>query len=111
MRRPAARLPKRPPRSEPRDGPLGHGAGARPEHQRADGPDEEPKALAHLKQAQALKSKASQRERDYIDALAARYTGKTEDRVAADQAYAGAMRALYQKYPDDEDAATCMPNR
>jgi tetratricopeptide (TPR) repeat protein len=70
------------------------------------GPDEEPKALAHLKQAQALKSKASQRERDYIDALAARYTGKSEDRVAADQAYAGAMRALFQKYPDDEDAAT-----
>ena len=69
-------------------------------------PEEEPKALAHLKQAQALKSKASQRERDFIDALAARYTGKADDRVAADQAYAGAMRALYQKYPDDEDAAT-----
>jgi len=69
-------------------------------------PEEEPKALAHLKQAQALKAKASQRERDYIDALAARYTGKADDRVAADQAYAGAMRALFQKYPDDEDAAT-----
>jgi tetratricopeptide (TPR) repeat protein len=69
-------------------------------------PEEEPKALAHLKQAQALKAKASQRERDYIDALAARYTGKGENRAAADQAYAGAMRALYQKYPDDEDAAT-----
>ena len=69
-------------------------------------PEEEPKALAHLKQAQALKSKASQRERDYIDALAARYTGKTEDRAAADQAFAGAMKALHQKYPDDEDAAT-----
>jgi tetratricopeptide (TPR) repeat protein len=70
------------------------------------GPEEEPKALDHLKQAQALKSKASQRERDFIDALAARYTGKAENRVAADQAYAGAMRALVQKYPDDVDANT-----
>jgi hypothetical protein len=69
-------------------------------------PEEEPKALDHLKKAQALKSKASQRERDFIDALAARYTGKAEDRAAADQAYAGAMRALFQKYPDDQDAAT-----
>src|SRR5678816_4051557 len=69
-------------------------------------PEEEPKALDHLKQAQALKSKASQRERDFIDALAARYTGNHENRVAADQAYAGAMRALVQKYPDDVDANT-----
>jgi tetratricopeptide (TPR) repeat protein len=69
-------------------------------------PEEEPKALAHLKQAQALKAKASQRERDYIDALSVRYTGKADDRAAADQAYAGAMRALYQKYPTDTDAAT-----
>ncbi|HKU13321.1 MAG TPA: hypothetical protein VJQ52_02945 [Steroidobacteraceae bacterium] len=69
-------------------------------------PEEEPKALAHLKQAQALKPKASQRERDFIDALAARYTGKGDDRAAADQAYAGAMRALFQKYPDDVDVAT-----
>lgn len=69
-------------------------------------PEDEPKALAHLRKAQALKSKASQRERDYIDALAVRYTGKAEDRSAADQAYAGAMRMLHEKYPDDQDAAT-----
>lgn len=69
-------------------------------------PEEEPKALAHLKQAQALKAKASPRERDYIDALAARYTGKADDRAAADQAFAGAMRALHEKYPDDLDAST-----
>lgn len=68
-------------------------------------PESEATALAHVRQAQALKAKASQRERDYIDALAARYTGKPEDRVAADQAYAGAMRALHEKYPDDMDAA------
>lgn len=68
-------------------------------------PEEEPKALAHLKNAQSLKSKVSQRERDYIDALALRFTGKPEDRAAADQAYAGAMRILQETYPDDLDAA------
>jgi tetratricopeptide (TPR) repeat protein len=69
-------------------------------------PEEEPKALAHLRKAQALKTKVSQRERDYIDALALRFTGKPEDRAAADQAYAGAMRILQETYPDDLDAAT-----
>jgi tetratricopeptide (TPR) repeat protein len=69
-------------------------------------PEEEPKALAHLRKAQALKGKVSQRERDYIDALALRFTGKPEDRAAADQAYAGAMRILQETYPDDLDAAT-----
>jgi tetratricopeptide (TPR) repeat protein len=69
-------------------------------------PEEEPKALAHLRKAQSLKSKVSQREREYIDALALRFTGKPEDRAAADQAYAGAMRILQETYPDDLDAAT-----
>jgi len=69
-------------------------------------PEDEPKALELVSKAVALKSKVTPRERDYIDALAVRYTGKTENRVAADQAYAGAMRALQEKYPDDLDAAT-----
>ena len=69
-------------------------------------PEEEPKALAHLRKAQALKGKVTQREREYIDALALRFTGKPEDRAAADQAYAGAMRILHETYPDDLDAAT-----
>lgn len=68
-------------------------------------PEEEPKALGLIKKAQSLKSKVSQRERDYIDALALRFTGKPEDRAAADQAYAGAMRILHETYPDDLDAA------
>ena len=68
-------------------------------------PEEEPKALAHIRKALELKPHASPRERDYIDALAVRYTGKAEDRQAADQAFAGAMRALHEKYPDDLDAA------
>ncbi|MBM0107349.1 hypothetical protein JM946_21635 [Steroidobacter sp. S1-65] len=69
-------------------------------------PEEEPKALAHIRKAQSLKHKVSQRERDYIDALALRFTGKPEDRAASDQAYAGAMRILHETYPDDQDAAT-----
>lgn len=68
-------------------------------------PEEEPKALAHLRKAQSLKKKVSQREQDYIDALALRFTGKADERAAADQAYAGAMRILHETYPDDLDAA------
>lgn len=69
-------------------------------------PEEEPKAYALIQQALAMKSHASPREQDYIDALAVRYTGKADDRKAADQAYAGAMRLLHEKYPTDQDAAT-----
>ncbi|HWK74130.1 MAG TPA: hypothetical protein VNQ81_07655 [Povalibacter sp.] len=69
-------------------------------------PEDEPKALDLVRKAAALKDKASPAERDYIDALAARYTGKADDRRAADQAFAGAMRMLHEKYPDDLDAAT-----
>ena len=69
-------------------------------------PEAEPKALALLQQAIALKSKASARERAYIDALSARYTGKGEDRAKADRAYATAMQKLTQLFPDDLDART-----
>lgn len=69
-------------------------------------PEEEPKAKALAGKAVALKSKASPAEREYIDALAVRYTGKADDRRAADQAFAGAMRVLHEKYPHDLDAAT-----
>ena len=69
-------------------------------------PEAEPKALEALQKAMALKSKATPRERAYIDALAARYTGKPEDRVAADRAYATAMRGLVGQFPADLDART-----
>ena len=68
-------------------------------------PDDEAKAFEAIQKAVALKAKASPRERDWIDALAKRYTGKADDRKAADAAYADAMRALARKYPDDLDAA------
>ena len=69
-------------------------------------PEAEPKALELLRKAIALAGAASPRERAYIDALAARYTGKADDRAAADRAYSEAMRALSDKYPDDLDART-----
>ena len=69
-------------------------------------PEAEPKALALVQKAIALKSKANARERAYIDALAARYTGKPEDRAAADRAYADAMWKLSGDFPDDLDART-----
>jgi tetratricopeptide (TPR) repeat protein len=66
----------------------------------------EPKALALVKQALALRGRAPARERAYIEALAARYTGNAGDRAAADRAYADAMRKLTEKFPDDLDART-----
>ena len=69
-------------------------------------PETEPQALALIQKAIALKDKASARERAYIDALTARYTGKPEDRTAADRAYAEAMQKLTLTFPDDLDART-----
>ena len=69
-------------------------------------PDDEPKALALVQKAAALARGATARERDYIDALAKRYTGKPDGRQGGDRAFADAMRALTKKYPRDLDAAT-----
>jgi tetratricopeptide (TPR) repeat protein len=69
-------------------------------------PDDEPRALALVHKAQTLARGVSPRERDYIDALGKRYTGKADARQAADRAFADAMRALTKKYPRDLDAAT-----
>jgi tetratricopeptide (TPR) repeat protein len=69
-------------------------------------PEAEAKAFELLQKAIALKAGVAPRERAYIDALAARYTGKADDRVAADRAYSNAMRALTEQYPDDLDART-----
>jgi tetratricopeptide (TPR) repeat protein len=69
-------------------------------------PDDEPKALALVQQAMQLKNSAAPRERAYIDALAARYTGKADDRKTADRAFAAAMKAVVAQYPDDLDART-----
>ncbi len=69
-------------------------------------PEDEPRAREFVQKAVALKRGVSARERAYIDALARRYTGKAEDRQAADRAFADAMRDVAKKYPADLDAAT-----
>ena len=63
--------------------------------------EDEPKAKALVDKAVALKGKATPRERAYIDALAARYTGTPDDRA---KARPGLCRR------DAQDAA-CIPRR
>ena len=64
-------------------------------------------AFTAIQKALLLKDSASQKEGDYIDALAKRYNGDLSSaRAPLDQAYANAMRSLSQKYPDDDDAAS-----
>jgi tetratricopeptide (TPR) repeat protein len=69
-------------------------------------PDDEPRALAAVQKALELRSGATEREQDYIEALSKRYTGKAADRQAADRAFAHAMRELVEDYPGDLDART-----
>ncbi|HZI87903.1 MAG TPA: hypothetical protein VFD48_13805, partial [Pyrinomonadaceae bacterium] len=68
-------------------------------------PANEPLALEAIKKAVALKANASPREQAYIDALTERYSGKAEERAARDKAYAAAMRKVYERFPEDLDAA------
>jgi tetratricopeptide (TPR) repeat protein len=64
-------------------------------------------AFDTIQKAQRLAANAPAVERDYVDALAARYSGDAHPdykKLARD--YAAAMKALSGKYPDDLDAAT-----
>lgn len=66
-----------------------------------------PKAWSALQKAIALKPKVSEKERDYIDALARRYSQEAvADRAPLDKAFAEAMRAVAMKYEADFDAQT-----
>lgn len=68
-----------------------------------------PKAWEALQKALQLKDRASAKERDYIDALARRYTKEpVKDRSALDADFAHAMRVLAKKYSDDLDAQTLL---
>jgi tetratricopeptide (TPR) repeat protein len=70
-------------------------------------PEDEPKAHELARKAVALKSKASEREQSYIDALAQRYSGSEKpDRKSLDLSFANAMREVRKRHPDDLDAAT-----
>ncbi len=58
-----------------------------------------------LQKARKLSENVTQREQDYIDALAVRYEeNPPANRSELDRAYADAMRELANKYPDDPDA-------
>jgi tetratricopeptide (TPR) repeat protein len=65
-------------------------------------------AWAALQEARARLPHASASERDYIEALTARYAPDPQpaSRGALDAAYAEAMRGVHQRHPEDLDAAT-----
>ncbi len=64
-------------------------------------------AYEAIQMAITLLDNETQREKDYVMALAKRYTNeKLEDRSPLDQAYSDAMRELANKYPEDPDAST-----
>ncbi len=68
-------------------------------------PDAVGPANEAIANAQRLAGGASAAERDYIAALAKRYsTDPKADRAALDKAFAAAMREVAAKYPDDLDA-------
>ena len=70
-------------------------------------PEREKMAVEAVDKAKALSGGAPQIEKDYIDAMAKRFSHDAQPnyhQLAAD--YARAMRDLSRKYPDDLDAAT-----
>jgi tetratricopeptide (TPR) repeat protein len=69
-------------------------------------PEANAAALAALSKAQSLASKSTEKERALIGALALRYSADSAaQRSALDAAYADAMAALADKYPDDLEIA------
>ncbi len=64
-------------------------------------------AYENVQKALALSANGPRNERDYIQALAKRYTDQPNpDYERLEAAYHDAMREVYQSYPDDLDAAT-----
>lgn len=60
-----------------------------------------------MKKAIILKKYASEKEKDYIDALSKRYSENISiDQKQLDVEYKNALKELHSKYPDDLDAAT-----
>ena len=67
----------------------------------------EKQAYAAVEKALALSAGGPANERDYIEALATRYTDAPDpDYDKLEAAYHDAMRKVYQRYPYDLDAAT-----
>jgi len=64
-------------------------------------------AFATILRARQLAENSPQIEKDYVAALAVRYSGEAKpDYKKLSSEYAAAMRELSRKYPDDLDAAT-----
>jgi len=77
-------------------------------HQLWDQPKEDiiKRASAELKKADKLDASDTERERDYIHALETFYSDSDKlDHEARARAYSTAMKKVYQKYPDDHEAA------
>ena len=70
--------------------------------------EEAPHAYTAIQKARALAAKAPPVERALIDALSVRYVANFDPntRVDQDRAYADAMHALADRYPDDLDIVT-----
>ena len=69
--------------------------------------DREKLAVAKIGEAKNLAAEGADIERDYIDAMAQRYSADMKaDRAALERKYSAAMGELSRKYPDDLDAAT-----
>jgi len=70
-------------------------------------PPHEKAAYEAVQKALLLAPSATERERDYVQALAKRYSSDPKvDLRKLDLEYANAMRELSKRYPDDLDAAT-----
>lgn len=65
-------------------------------------------AYEAIQKALSLKEFASQKERDLVDALSARYSSDEtlSDRTELDAAYAKAMKKVVEKYPNDPNVRT-----
>ena len=73
------------------------------------GPDDAPRAYERIRMARALaEDHANDVERALIEAMAARYEPEhdADTRKMLDSAYARAMAAVHQRFPDDPDVAT-----
>jgi len=66
--------------------------------------ERERRTFEEIRRARALAGTASKKERDMIEALAARHSGDEEvDRDALNEAYAAKMEALAERYQEDSD--------
>lgn len=70
-------------------------------------PDNYERAYEAIQKALQLSSNASEKEQEFIEAMAIRYAPKApEDRSQLDMDYSKALEALYNKYPDDTEISS-----